>query len=196
MIGDAIVTQFPRVERSTHRGGARCLTPLLLVLALAACDKQADKQAEGGEQNKPETAEDKARREDNFAMTLVKDYTGCFAKFEVNGAVDGRLVMVIDSSGAVAGASFQGKDPEPVQKCLVDLVRGRSIDKYEGEPGLAMFSYSGSYSNGIENLSESWGFKRRAVLSAEQQQQLDEALGGGAAEAEEPGAEEPGAGEG
>jgi hypothetical protein len=107
--------------------------------------------------------------EDGFALTLTNGYTGCFQQFDVNGSVDGRITAVVDSTGAVPEVSYSGSAPDPVQACIIDLVKARQIDGYGGEPGLAQFTYSGTYSGGIEMLSTSWAFKRYSDLPEDAQ---------------------------
>jgi len=174
--------------------------PLLLAtaatLTMSGCkdESAADPASKDGAKAKAEeTPEQKAQREDGFGAKLANNFISCYAKFEINGAVDGRLTMAVGSDGAVAYVSYQGSAADPVQQCLLDLIRPRSLDGYEGEPGIAQFTYSGTYSGGIEMLSESWAFKRRSALPPEAQASLDASLGAVAADEPAAAVEEPAA---
>ncbi len=149
---------------------------LLFALTSLACDDTPEPLPTSPDSIPPEPAaepepepEPEPVDEDSFALTLTNGYTGCFQEFDLNGSVDGIVNAVVASDGTVADASYAGLAPEPVQTCILDKVRSRTIDDYDGEPGLATFTYSGTYNNGIEMLSTSWHFRRYSELDSDGQ---------------------------
>lgn len=151
---------------------------LILALAVLAVGCKNDASEKQPPPPAKKAAEAKPKSDDDYAMELVAGTKGCFKKFEVNGQVDGKLTMVVAGDGHVASASYAGSAPEPIRQCMVDLIRSKKLPDYAGAPGLATYTYNGSYSNGVEMMSESWSFERRPELPPEKQAMVDEALGG------------------
>jgi hypothetical protein len=121
--------------------------------------------------------------EDDYAMQLFSRYTECYARNNVNGQIDGKLVAALRADGTVADVSYEGKAPKPVRKCLVETYRARKLDNYTGEPGRVLLSYDGTFSNGMEMLNESWKHDRISALPPAHAEALRQALGESAAPA-------------
>lgn len=153
-----------------YRSGLMAVTLMLIasLFVLVGCEKKEEPQ----EKEKTESGESGTDKEGTTETSAPTDepaeppsYGGefcgvvmpCFKKFEFVGNFNVKLVVDIAASGGVDAVSVTGEPPPPIQKCIVEGVKGITLSDYNGKRGQAACGFSGQLMEGGVEMVSSTG---------------------------------------